>query len=135
MSTTTDIFTARQMEIIEGCLNDTFKKLTGMMADANRSFAAVLATKIIELNEVIAIVEKVTQAVEPPVMPEPEKQPETDAKEEPKKGAEARICKFCVHCTGRIGHARASRYICGLSDAEFGPNLGCEAFIRKEEQP
>lgn len=131
MSTTTDIFTARQMEIIEGCLNDAFKKLTMMLAGTeSRKFATTIATKIVELNEVIAIVEGVTQAEEPPVV----EMPEPDIKDEPMKIPEEKICKFCAHCTGHTGHARAIKYTCGLSGAEFGPKLGCDAFVKKEEE-
>lgn len=65
-------------------------------------------------------------SVENPAEPEDADDPENDLPSEP------RTCKDCEHCTDRSGKGAGVQYKCGLSDAWFGRNLGCDAFRRKK---
>lgn len=72
---------------------------------------------------------------EPEPDPEPEPTPEPEKVEDPEDDlpSEPRTCKDCEHCIDRSGKGRGMQYKCGLSDAWFGRNLGCDAFRRKKQ--
>jgi len=43
-------------------------------------------------------------------------------------GVTPKCCRYCSNCSGKEGRGNGTKYICRLSGAKFGPNLGCEAF-------
>ena len=69
-------------------------------------------------------------------VPDPPSTSDEEPEEVPKKKYErdGGTCRNCVHCSGFTGKGRGTKYTCELSGAEFGPDLGCDAFKRKKKQ-
>ena len=73
--------------------------------------------------------EKPADPIPDPEKKEPQMHQETDFS--PKRIPH--VCKTCDNEAGKEGRGGGTKYTCGLSGAQFGPGLGCDAWKGKRK--